>query len=453
MKIKNLKINKKIAALALIGTITLSSIGIGFIKHYPNLIPNKLDNGETVSFYTNESMYNGEIISISESQITNVYSYNSDWDLVVYKGKIGFVAHQEIDDIAHDDTAIIEEIAGTATITAKSGLRFRLGPGTDYKRVTAIPFNTKVQVLGVTANNWYVVKYNEQIGYVSGDYVKYEQAQLTEKPKPLIKEEEPAEETKDPNAIYATTNVRVNFRVGPSTLEKKITIIDKNTEVEFLEATENNWYKIRYQGQIGYIYGKYLNYTPPVVMRDNYTKVVYTTTDTPVKESPDINSNTQYTMSEYETCEVISEDGEWLKIRCAGFEGYIPKINTINLSDVFVIIDIGDQKLRMYKDNNLILETDVVTGKKGSHDTPHGLFSIQSKTKDTYLTGADYRVHVDYWMPFYYGYGLHDADWRSTFGGTYYESSGSHGCVNIPDEQAKEIYDTVSVGTKVLVHK
>lgn len=50
-------------------------------------------------------------------------------------------------------------------------------------------------------------------------------------------------------------------------------------------------------------------------------------------------------------------------------------------------------------------------------------------------------------------YGLHDADWQSSFGGTVYERRGSHGCVNIPPELTDDVYDSVKVGTKVLVHK
>lgn len=86
-------------------------------------------------------------------------------------------------------------------------------------------------------------------------------------------------------------------------------------------------------------------------------------------------------------------------------------------------------------------------------DTPMGKFEIIEKVEDTYLTGADYRSHVNYWMKFYRGCGLHDADWRSKFGGKIYETSGSHGCVNIPPEYADDVYEIVDIGTKVLVHK
>ena len=49
--------------------------------------------------------------------------------------------------------------------------------------------------------------------------------------------------------------------------------------------------------------------------------------------------------------------------------------------------------------------------------------------------------------------GLHDASWRSEFGGEIYKTNGSHGCVNLPKDKAYELYDLISVGTTVIVHK
>ena len=56
-------------------------------------------------------------------------------------------------------------------------------------------------------------------------------------------------------------------------------------------------------------------------------------------------------------------------------------------------------------------------------------------------------------MPFYKAYGMHDAYWRSEFGGKIYKSSGSHGCVNLPKEIAPKVYKKIKVGTPVLIHE
>ena len=119
----------------------------------------------------------------------------------------------------------------------------------------------------------------------------------------------------------------------------------------------------------------------------------------------------------------------------------------------YVEIDLTNQKLYLYKNGERLLTTSLVSGSvvKG-YCTPTGVYSIYAKQTDRYLTGADYRSFVSYWMPFLGGYGLHDATWRSSFGGTIYHYNGSHGCVNLPKSAAKTVYNNVSVGTKVILY-
>ena len=108
----------------------------------------------------------------------------------------------------------------------------------------------------------------------------------------------------------------------------------------------------------------------------------------------------------------------------------------------------------LQKNNELVLASPCVTGMNNKHDTRIGYFSIKYKQTNTYLTGPGYRSYVNYWMPFDGGIGLHDADgWRKNYGGEIYLKNGSHGCVNTPGVAVKEIFNTVSKGTRVLVHK
>lgn len=119
----------------------------------------------------------------------------------------------------------------------------------------------------------------------------------------------------------------------------------------------------------------------------------------------------------------------------------------------YVEVDLSSQKLYLYKNGERLLSTNLVSGCVAEgHRTPTGVYSIYAKQTDRYLTGADYRSFVHYWMPFLGGYGLHDASWRSSFGGDIYLYDGSHGCVNLPSSAAKTIYNNVSVGTKVILY-
>jgi lipoprotein-anchoring transpeptidase ErfK/SrfK len=86
--------------------------------------------------------------------------------------------------------------------------------------------------------------------------------------------------------------------------------------------------------------------------------------------------------------------------------------------------------------------------------THTGVGVVQYKARNKVLGGAgyDYATPVSYWMPFNGGEGLHDADWRSTFGGTIYKNNGSHGCVNLPPSAAATIYGIIDAGWPVVVY-
>ena len=47
---------------------------------------------------------------------------------------------------------------------------------------------------------------------------------------------------------------------------------------------------------------------------------------------------------------------------------------------------------------------------------------------------------------------MHDASWRSSFGGNIYKTNGSHGCINLPPSVAQELYSYVEKGTPVICY-
>ena len=51
-----------------------------------------------------------------------------------------------------------------------------------------------------------------------------------------------------------------------------------------------------------------------------------------------------------------------------------------------------------------------------------------------------------------YNIGIHDAKWRTKFGGENYVKNGSHGCVNTPSEAMTQLYEAIEIGVPVLVY-
>ena len=128
---------------------------------------------------------------------------------------------------------------------------------------------------------------------------------------------------------------------------------------------------------------------------------------------------------------------------------------TDDLAGSYIEVSLDAQHLWLYKDGNLVTETDIVSGKpvKG-RETYRGAWPIAYKASPFNLTSAEYGydVKVNYWMPFVYGQGLHDASWQSSFGGNRYKTNGSHGCINLPKDQAALIYETIDAGYPIIIY-
>lgn len=122
------------------------------------------------------------------------------------------------------------------------------------------------------------------------------------------------------------------------------------------------------------------------------------------------------------------------------------------IGNTYIEIDLTAQHLYYYQDGQIVVDSPFVSGKMTSDRwTPPGVFTLTYKETDRILKGerrADgsysYQSHVNFWMPFNGGIGLHDASWRGTFGGTIYKYSGSHGCINMPYEKAKAVYELIT---------
>ncbi len=133
--------------------------------------------------------------------------------------------------------------------------------------------------------------------------------------------------------------------------------------------------------------------------------------------------------------------------------GLLPDAATMPAYLNFVDVDITGQTVTYFENGIAVMSSPCVTGcTNRGRGTPRGNYAVMRKVPGKYLVGPTWKCWVDYWMQFTPGHiGLHDANWRKSFGGEIYKSSGSHGCVNLPKDFARQLYDKVQVGTPVIV--
>jgi len=440
MKIKVNK--KKILALTLASSLFLyrsvSLIGDVYALETDNSINNDMTSSETVNM-ANMVLENEQLNQLNITHKVNLFSF-------------------------------------TGELVADLNVYLRKGPGVENEKLNLIYGSDKVIAYGISENGWYLVDYNGVLGFASSEYLTSltltgDSLNLVNDVKKNISSvieiiEKPLEQSLETVAnsnsylefqnlegtIYANTNV--NFREAADYNSKKIDLIKKGTELQLL-GFENGWYLVGYKGRFGYVLSKYVSYDRESTYRDDFVDVVYITRETPLVDMSLKEETAKYWFTTYEVCEVLGMSGEWYLVRYGDLYGCVKKNCTSKIANTAVVVDIDDQRLVLYKNNKIIVETDVVTGTFGLFDTPTGIFSIRNKVMDTSLVSEEYGYNqpVDYWMPFNGGIGLHDASWRSKFGGEIYIKDGSHGCVNIPPKYADDVFGYVNIGTKVLVHR
>jgi len=129
------------------------------------------------------------------------------------------------------------------------------------------------------------------------------------------------------------------------------------------------------------------------------------------------------------------------------------KTVSMDTYDKWIEVDLSEQRTTAYEGATPIHSYTISSGMRG-YETVVGEFSIWLKVRSQTMTGGSkadgsyYNLANVEWVSYFYqDYALHGAWWRDKFG-----TPGSHGCVNMRNEDAKWIYEWAPVGTKVIVH-
>mgnify|MGYP003460790367 CR=1 FL=1 len=86
--------------------------------------------------------------------------------------------------------------------------------------------------------------------------------------------------------------------------------------------------------------------------------------------------------------------------------------------------------------------------KIASTPTHSGIFNVETKRLRDRMRGFGYDIaNVPYAMYYDRGYAIHGASWHNRFG-----TPISHGCINLPVDTAKWLFEWTSVGTPVFIH-
>ncbi len=162
--------------------------------------------------------------------------------------------------------------------------------------------------------------------------------------------------------------------------------------------------------------------------------------------------------ADIESDTAVTREPVYVETNSFGNRYHLHREGRDDLAGTYVEVNISMQHVWFYKDGQLITESDCVTGCVANGTETHtGVFPLAYKESPSVLRGGNaeggYETPVTFWMPFTEGQGLHDANWRGSFGGSIYQYSGSHGCVNLPYWAAETIYHNIETATPIIIYR
>jgi len=203
----------------------------------------------------------------------------------------------------------------------------------------------------------------------------------------------------------------VNVRTGPGTDYARIGALEPGAYAE-IRGWHDGWWQITYEGSLGWVAG--------------WLVVSANTDDVPEAEPPPL-----------PPIEVAPSPTPVLPPAAPG------EIDEGRWIDV----DLSEQLLVAYE-SHIPVRTMLVSTGLPSTPTPTGQFRIWIKFRYDDMEGPGYFIEdVPFVMYFHKGYGLHGVTWHGNFGHPM-----SHGCVNLPAEEAEWLFNWTDVGTLVNVH-
>jgi len=119
-----------------------------------------------------------------------------------------------------------------------------------------------------------------------------------------------------------------------------------------------------------------------------------------------------------------------------------------------IVVSRGKQTLIAYDGEDIFMDIKISTGLELT-PTPRGEFTVFKKMPSRYMQGPLPGIASQYYdlpgVPWnlYFTEGgavIHGAYWHDSFGSAY-----SHGCVNLPPDEARKLYSWATLGTKVIV--
>ena len=176
------------------------------------------------------------ILTVPAGRTVTVLSSSGNWYKVRYNGKTGYMKSGYFTD----------ETSSSSYVTEKTSANLRLRSSTSTSSssniITTIPKGASVKVYKEVSGGWYYVAYGSRKGYVKAGYFASDSGTSSS----------------SGTSGKTTANVRLRSSRSTSSSSNIILVIPSGRTVTIL-GESGGWYKVRYNGQTGYVSSDYVS--------------------------------------------------------------------------------------------------------------------------------------------------------------------------------------------------
>lgn len=132
-------------------------------------------------------------------------------------------------------------------VNCNEWISLRSKPNTDSAQITTMSLGASCGFIEASVNGFYKVSYNGTTGYALAQYLSVERPHINAHVAP-----------RNQILYVVNCNESITLRTSDSINAGEITQIPLGASVEFLAQARNGFYKIRYNGRVGYSLSQYL---------------------------------------------------------------------------------------------------------------------------------------------------------------------------------------------------
>lgn len=236
----------------------------------------------------------GQLVAETSVEVTGRSDAENNWLRINFDGQTGWVAYFTVVVTGDLETLPVAEAAPPAAVTAITTLplveateeategafvtsfrrvNLRSGPGTEFARLDTLDPGDTAPIIGRTEDNeWLQIDFEGQIGWVAYFVVSVTGAledvpTVLESPVELALTESLEVQAAELTASSATLTTRfnTNLRAEPSFRAEVLVVIPFGTTLEIEARTaENNWLRVTYEGQTGWLLASLASVDPTV---------------------------------------------------------------------------------------------------------------------------------------------------------------------------------------------